>query len=88
MVLLDRLDLNIHAGESVMVIARSGVGKSVMLKILPGRLRPDAASVTIDGEELTASHPTREGAMRKIGCCSRTARSSTASQYGRMTPSA
>ncbi|MDE0390779.1 MAG: ATP-binding cassette domain-containing protein [Rhodospirillales bacterium] len=67
MVLLDRLDLNTHAGGSVVVIGCSGMGKSVMPKILPGRLRPDAASVTIDGEELTASRATREGAIRKIG---------------------
>ena len=66
-VVLDGLDLEIGSGESVVVIGCSGVGKSVMLKCLLGLLRPDAGSVTIDGEELTASRAAREGAMRKIG---------------------
>ena len=67
MVVLDGLDLEIGTGESVVVIGCSGVGKSVMLKCLLGLLRPDAGSVTIDGEELTANRSAREGAMRKIG---------------------
>ena len=67
MVVLDGLDLEIGSGESVVVIGCSGVGKSVMLKCLLGLMRPDAGSVTIDGEEISAKRATREGAMRKIG---------------------
>jgi phospholipid/cholesterol/gamma-HCH transport system ATP-binding protein len=66
-VVLDGLDLEIGAGESVVVIGCSGVGKSVMLKCLLGLLRPDAGSVTIDGEALAGSRTAREGAMRKVG---------------------
>ena len=66
-VVLDGLDLEVGRGESMVVIGCSGVGKSVMIKCLLGLLRPDAGSVTIDGEELTASRAAREGAMRKIG---------------------
>ena len=66
-VVLDGLDLEIGAGESVVVIGCSGVGKSVMLKCLLGLLRPDAGSVTIDGEELSGNRAARDGAMRKIG---------------------
>ena len=64
---LKGLDLEIGAGESVVVIGCSGVGKSVMLKCLLGLLRPDAGSVTIDGEELSGNRTAREGAMRRIG---------------------
>ena len=64
---LEGLDLEIGSGESVAVIGCSGVGKSVMLKCLLGLLRPDAGSVTVDGEELTASRAAREAAMRRIG---------------------
>ena len=67
MVVLDGLDLEIGTGESLVVIGCSGVGKSVMLKCLLGLLRPDAGSVTIDGEEISTNRATREGAMRKIG---------------------
>ena len=66
-VVLDGLDLEVGTGESVVVIGCSGVGKSVMLKCLLGLLRPDAGSVTIDGEELSRSRTAREAAMRKIG---------------------
>ena len=66
-VVLDGLDLEVDAGESVVVIGCSGVGKSVMLKCLLGLLRPDAGSVTIDSEELANNRAAREAAMRKIG---------------------
>ena len=66
-VVLDGLDLEVGTGESVVVIGCSGVGKSVMLKCLLGLLRPDAGSVTIDGEELAGHRIAREAAMRKIG---------------------
>ena len=66
-VVLDGLDLEIGTGESMVVIGCSGVGKSVMLKCLLGLLRPDAGSVTIDGEELAGNRAAREGAMRRIG---------------------
>ena len=65
--MLDGLDLEVGTGESVVVIGCSGVGKSVMLKCLLGLLRPDAGSVTIDGEELSRDRTAREDAMRKIG---------------------
>jgi phospholipid/cholesterol/gamma-HCH transport system ATP-binding protein len=48
-VVLDGLDLEVADGESVVVIGRSGTGKSVMLKHIIGLLRPDAGEVTIDG---------------------------------------
>ena len=38
-----------------------------MLKCLLGLLRPDAGSVTIDGEELANNRAARETAMRRIG---------------------
>ena len=66
-VVLDGLDLEIGTGESLAVIGCSGVGKSVMLKCLLGLLRPDAGSVTIDGEELANNRAAREATMRRIG---------------------
>ena len=66
-VVLDGLDLEIGTGEAMVVIGCSGVGKSVMLKCLLGLLRPDAGSVTIDGEELAGNRAAREDAMRRIG---------------------
>lgn len=47
------LDLDIATGEIMVVIGRSGGGKSVLLKHLIGLLRPDAGTVTVDGTEIT-----------------------------------
>ena len=47
------LDLDIATGEIMVVIGRSGGGKSVLLKHLVGLLRPDAGTVAVDGVEIT-----------------------------------
>jgi len=47
------LDLDIATGEIMVVIGRSGGGKSVLLKHLIGLLRPDAGTVAVDGTEIT-----------------------------------
>ena len=51
--ILDGVDLRIETGESVVIIGRSGGGKSVLLKHLIGLLQPDSGSVTVDGEEIS-----------------------------------
>jgi phospholipid/cholesterol/gamma-HCH transport system ATP-binding protein len=43
------IDLEIGAGEAVVVIGRSGSGKSVMLKQMCGLIRPDSGEVWVDG---------------------------------------
>ncbi|MEB2313049.1 MAG: ATP-binding cassette domain-containing protein [Sorangiineae bacterium] len=47
------LDLDIYRGEVLTIVGGSGVGKSVMLKMLIGLLRPDAGSIVFDGREVT-----------------------------------
>jgi phospholipid/cholesterol/gamma-HCH transport system ATP-binding protein len=47
------LDLDIATGEIMVVIGRSGGGKSVLLKHLIGLLRPDAGAVVVDGTDIT-----------------------------------
>lgn len=53
-VIFDGLNLEVRRGETLTVMGGSGVGKSVMLKLLIGLLRADAGSIVYDGEELTA----------------------------------
>ncbi len=50
-VVLDELDIEVHEGESLVVIGGSGTGKSVLIKNMIGILEPDAGSIRIDGEE-------------------------------------
>lgn len=47
---LDGCTLHVGKGETVVVIGRSGSGKSVLLKHLTGLLKPDAGQVQIQGE--------------------------------------
>lgn len=50
--ILDGVNLRIETGESVVIIGRSGGGKSVLLKHMIGLLQPDAGQVLIDGENI------------------------------------
>ena len=52
-VVYDGLDLDVNAGESLTIIGGSGVGKSVMLKMLIGLLKPDKGTIAFDGKEVT-----------------------------------
>jgi phospholipid/cholesterol/gamma-HCH transport system ATP-binding protein len=51
---LDDVSFQIDHGESVVIIGRSGGGKSVLLKHIIGLIRPDAGAVVIDGENIVA----------------------------------
>jgi phospholipid/cholesterol/gamma-HCH transport system ATP-binding protein len=50
--ILDGVSFRIENGESVVIIGRSGGGKSVLLKHLIGLLQPDSGEVLIDGENI------------------------------------
>ncbi len=52
-VVLDHLDLDVAAGDSVVVLGGSGTGKSVLLKHMIGLLKPDSGRVTVDGVDLS-----------------------------------
>ncbi|MFQ5988918.1 MAG: ABC transporter ATP-binding protein [Candidatus Methylomirabilales bacterium] len=47
------VNLEVGQGEIVVVIGRSGEGKSVLLKHLMGLLKPDEGEVYIDGADIT-----------------------------------
>jgi phospholipid/cholesterol/gamma-HCH transport system ATP-binding protein len=46
------VDLQVFKGENVAVLGRSGTGKSVLIKILIGLLRPDAGEVYVLGKQV------------------------------------
>ncbi|OQX70203.1 MAG: ABC transporter ATP-binding protein [Sorangiineae bacterium NIC37A_2] len=48
------LDLSVKRGEVLTILGGSGVGKSVMLKMLIGLLKVDKGSIRFDGEEVTS----------------------------------
>jgi len=48
------LDLTVNDDESLVLIGRSGTGKSVTLKSIIGLLKPDKGEVLIDGENIVS----------------------------------
>jgi len=61
---LDNLNLNIHTGETIVIIGRSGCGKSVLLKHIIGLLRPDSGQVLIDNKDVTKMDEKELGSVR------------------------
>ncbi|MGD0988653.1 MAG: ATP-binding cassette domain-containing protein [Candidatus Sulfotelmatobacter sp.] len=51
--ILDRVSFNVMPGETVCILGRSGVGKSVSLQILMGFLKADSGRVIVAGEDIT-----------------------------------
>lgn len=67
-VLLDEVSLTVAPGEKVVVIGPSGQGKSVMLKLIAGIIRPTSGQVLVDGLDLhELSESERHRIMRKMG---------------------
>jgi phospholipid/cholesterol/gamma-HCH transport system ATP-binding protein len=59
------IDLEVRAGETCVVLGRSGCGKSVLLKHFIGLLQPTSGQVFIDGEDIGPLHERQLGAIRK-----------------------
>jgi phospholipid/cholesterol/gamma-HCH transport system ATP-binding protein len=48
-IVLKGLDLNIYEGETLVILGRSGVGKSVLLKQIMGLEKPDSGTIQVNG---------------------------------------
>lgn len=62
---LKNMNLTIESGSTLVVIGRSGGGKSVMLKHIIGLLRPDKGEVFIDGQDIWKLKPKDMEVLRK-----------------------
>ena len=65
---LCEVDLCMEEGKTLVVLGRSGCGKSVVLKHLIGLMKPDSGQVLVDGEDI-AGLPERKltAVRRKVG---------------------
>lgn len=61
---LDQLDLEIRKGETIVIIGRSGCGKSVFLKHIIGLMKPDSGQIRVDGVEVAALSNKQMNLMR------------------------
>jgi phospholipid/cholesterol/gamma-HCH transport system ATP-binding protein len=50
---LEGINLDVYKSENVVVLGRSGSGKSVLIKIIAGLLKPDSGLVKVMGQEIS-----------------------------------
>ncbi len=62
------IDLELFQGENLVVLGRSGTGKSVLIKIISGLLSPDKGKVEVLGEDISKLNDRELQALRiRIG---------------------
>lgn len=67
-VVLDKLDLDLYKGENLVVLGKSGSGKSVLIKIIAGLLQADSGTVNVLGNSMEDLTPKALQQLRlKIG---------------------
>ncbi len=62
---LKGVSLDIHKGESVVIMGKSGTGKSVLIKCLVGLLTPDSGRAEVFGQHVPDLKPEELNATRK-----------------------
>lgn len=66
--ILRGVDLEVRAGETLVLIGRSGGGKTVLLKHMIGLLEPDSGEILIHGQNIVGLNERQLGAIReKVG---------------------
>ena len=66
--ILNNINLHLSKKESLVIIGKSGSGKSVLLKCLMGLLKPNLGSIEINGVNIvTANRIDKENALKDIG---------------------
>lgn len=60
--------ITLHRGENLVVLGRSGSGKSVLIKCIIGLLKPDSGTITILGKDIaTLSHDEMDEMRVRVG---------------------
>jgi len=59
------VDLTINKGETMVILGRSGCGKSVMLKLIMGLLKPDSGTIFVNGDEITSFKDNQFNTLRQ-----------------------
>jgi phospholipid/cholesterol/gamma-HCH transport system ATP-binding protein len=62
---LQGVDLTINKGETMVIIGRSGCGKSVLLKHIIGLLKPDQGQILVDGEDIVSYNDNQLNKLRQ-----------------------
>jgi len=57
LIILDDINLNVAAGESLAIVGASGSGKSTLLGLMAGLDTASRGNVFLDGHDLACSNP-------------------------------
>ncbi len=63
--IFDGIDLNIQRGKVTAIMGPSGTGKTTLLRLIGGQLRPDAGTVEVDGDAVASLNHRRLYQLRK-----------------------
>lgn len=61
---LDELDLDLPEGETTSLVGRSGTGKSTLLSLIAGLMRPDSGHIYIGGQQLDQLNDDSRASLR------------------------
>lgn len=64
---VDNIDLSIKPGEFVGIIGHTGSGKSTLIQMISGLIRPDSGKIVVDGDDITASSADKKKLRRTVG---------------------
>src|SRR5262244_3671101 len=64
-VVLDHLSFKVMKGETKIILGGSGGGKSTIIKLVLGLLKPDSGRVLVDGEDVTDYNEVQMMRVRK-----------------------
>lgn len=63
--ILSNLSFAQHAGQHLLLVGPSGVGKTSLINLVTGLSSPDSGSITISGETMSALSNTKRDALRR-----------------------
>ena len=67
-VILNGVNFIVNKGETKIILGRSGSGKSTIIRLVLGLLKPDSGEILIDGEDITFLSETQMmGVRKKLG---------------------
>lgn len=66
---LDKVNIEIEKGEIVAVIGHTGSGKSTLMQLLNGLLKPASGRVLLDGEDIRSSKAKKLETRFRVGLC-------------------
>ena len=64
-VILDHLSFKVNKGETKIILGGSGGGKSTIIKLVLGLLKPDSGQILVDGEDVTNYNEVQMMPVRK-----------------------